>query len=74
MAQVTRIIGVITPDERRFRLWKEENVFSTAGGVEVVRITTMDNLSGREFVALMYGFDHCEVDSKVIHFAKLRLR
>lgn len=64
-------IAVITPTDRLFRQWLQFNMIF---GVKYIRVSTIDDIRGREFEDIVLGLQHWKVDVDVYEQAKLRIR
>ena len=66
-----KIVAVITPNERLFRLWvKKEGL----GDVRYVKAQKIDDVRGRNFDELVDGYDSLSVSNTVWNAARQRLR
>lgn len=69
-SEAKKIVGVITPHERLYKIWLKENSLK---GERYVWVCRIHNLKGVKFDAIEYGIDWEDIASHVIDSAKRRL-
>jgi len=69
-----KLIGVITPFEFQFQRWKNDSGITVNNDISLVRISSTDDIRGREFIAVINGPYYEDVPSEVRRIAKMRVR